>query len=132
MRLQRVDWVFPADARSAARARALITQSLADLSGESQELVLLLTTELVTNAVRHGVGPVGVHVAWGDGHVRVEVEDQSPESPVMRPLDQNALDGRGLILLDVLSSGWGVQATEGGKRVWFTLEHWSPRCSPGE
>lgn len=119
--LPREDWVLPAEARSAARARALIAQCLADLPAESLEVVLLLTSELVSNAVRHARGPVGLHLTWSDRDVRVEVEDQSPERPVVRPLDQDALNGRGLLLVDGLANGWGVRPTETGKLVWFSL-----------
>ena len=120
--LPREDWVLPAEARSAARARALISQKLADLPAESLEVVLLLTTELVTNAVRHAAGPVGLHVAWSDRDVRVEVEDRSPERPVVRPINREALNGRGLLLVDGLANGWGVRSTDTVKRVWFSLE----------
>jgi anti-sigma regulatory factor (Ser/Thr protein kinase) len=122
VRLQRVDRVFPAEAMSAAGARTLIARSLADLPRESLEIVLLLTSELVTNAVRHGAGAVGLHVRWGGDDVRVEVEDQSPEWPVMRVADHAALKGRGLVLVDGLSSGWGVVPMGAGKKVWFTVE----------
>jgi anti-sigma regulatory factor (Ser/Thr protein kinase) len=119
---QRADWVLEADAQSIGRARTLIAQTLGDLPAESLEVVLLLTSELVTNAVRHGAGPVGLHVVWGDGAVRVEVADQSPERPVVRAVDRDALNGRGLILVDGLSTGWGVLAGRPGKTVWFTLD----------
>ncbi len=122
MSLPREDWVLPAEARSAARARALISQRLADLPAESLEVVLLLTSELITNAVRHARGPVGLHLAWSDRDVRVEVEDQSPERPVVRPINRDSLNGRGLLLVDGLANGWGVKATDTGKRVWFSLE----------
>lgn len=122
MGLQRADWVFAAEATSIAQARTLIAQRLIDLPGESLEVVLLLISELVTNAVHHGAGPVGVHVAWGGGDVRVEVSDQSPGWPVVQAIDREALDGRGLILVDGLSSGWGVLAVGIGKTVWFTLD----------
>jgi hypothetical protein len=62
-----------------------------------------------------------VRVAWGDGAVRVEVEDESPEWPVVRAMDRDALNGRGLILVDRLSTGWGVLAGTRGKTVWFTV-----------
>ena len=122
MELRRADWVFAAEARSIAQARALTRQMLHDLPVETLEVVLLLTSELVTNAVRHGAGPMGVHVVWDDGGVRVEVEDQSPERPVVQATDPDALDGRGLLLVDGLSSGWGVLAGRTGKIVWFTLD----------
>ena len=122
MGLRRADWVFAAEATSIARARTLIAQRLHDLPEESLEVVLLLTSELVTNAVRHGTGPVGVHVVWGGEDVRVEVEDQSHQWPVVQAIDRDAPHGRGLILVDGLSSGWGVLAGRAGKTVWFTLE----------
>ena len=49
-----------------------------------------------------------------------EAEDQSPQWPVVQAMDRDALKGRGLILVDGLSSGWGVLAQETGKSVWFT------------
>lgn len=122
MRLQWADWVFAAEGGSIAQARTLIAQRLHHLPDESLEVVLLLTSELVTNAVRHGTGPVCVTVAWDDGRVRVEVEDQSPEWPVVQPVDRDAVNGRGLILVESLSSGWGVLAGGTGKTVWFTLD----------
>lgn len=121
METQRADWVFAADPRSIAQARRLITQRLTNLPEASLEVVLLLTSELMTNAVRHGTGPVGVHLAWGDGDVRVEVEDQSPKWPVVQAVDHDALGGRGLILVNELSTGWGVLPGPVGKRVWFTV-----------
>lgn len=120
MGLEQADWVFAAEPRSVGRARRMVAHRLHDVPDEALDVVLLLTSELVTNAVRHGTGPVRVHVAWGGGSVRVEVEDQSPEWPVVQALDRNALGGRGLILVDGLSSGWGVQARKIGKSVWFT------------
>jgi len=122
MGLQRSDWLFEAEARSVSEARTLIAQRLIDLPEESLEVVLLLASELVTNAVSHGTRPVGVRVHWGEGDVRVEVDDWSPEWPVVQLLDRDALGGRGLILVDRLSSGWGVLAGPSGKTVWFTLE----------
>ena len=85
------------------------------------QIALLLTSELVTNAVQHGVGPIGVHIAWGERGVRVEVEDQSPEWPSTRAIDREAPNGRGLRMVEGLSSAWGVSAGEAGKTVWFTL-----------
>jgi anti-sigma regulatory factor (Ser/Thr protein kinase) len=117
----RADWVLPADVGSVAQARALIAQNVCDdLPDECLEVVLLLTSELVTNAVRHGIGPVGVHLVRGDGVVRVGVEDQSPRWPVLRPIDRDALNGRGLFLVDAMATDWGVLAGDAGKTVWFT------------
>lgn len=121
MAQQWADWVFAAEARSVPQARTLIAETLSEVPGESLQVVLLLTSELVTNAVCHGTGPVGVHVAWGDGDVRVDVDDQSPRWPVLQTVDAYAQGGRGLILVDGLSDGWGVLTAATGKTVWFTL-----------
>lgn len=120
MDLQRMDWVLAPENRSIAHARTLIAQKLAGLPDEPLQVVLLLTSELVTNAVRYGTGPVGLHLAWAEGVVRVEVEDGSPEWPVVQAMDRDALGGRGLILVDALSTNWGVVAGGTGKTVWFT------------
>jgi hypothetical protein len=52
----------------------------------------------------------------------VSVEDQSEEWPVVREMDGDAVGGRGLVLVDGLSSAWGVLAVDAGKAVWFTLD----------
>lgn len=114
--------MLPADNRSAAVARALIAERFHDLPADLLEVLLLLTSELVTNAVRHGTGPVGVRVACGDEGVRVEVEDQSPTWPVVQAVDRDALGGRGLVLVDGLCTSWGVLDGGAGKTVWFTLD----------
>ncbi len=85
------------------------------------EIALLLTSELVANAVLHGTGAVGVHMTWGEGGLRVGVKDNSPELPVLRGLDLEAPNGRGLRMVDGLASDWGVSRGEPGKTVWFSL-----------
>ncbi len=118
----RADWVFAAGAMSPGTSRRLITERLRHLPDDHVQTVTLLTSELVTNAVRHGTGQVGVHVTWDETGVRVEVEDGSPAWPVMRPREPGASSGLGLFVVDGLSSCWGVLPKASGKAVWFTLE----------
>lgn len=103
-----------------AAARREVARTLQGLRIESLELILVLTSELVTNAVRHGAGPVGVHLTWEDRGVRIEVEDRSPKWPLLQAVDVDAVSGRGLLLVEALAGGWGVERTENGKSVWFT------------
>lgn len=117
------DWVFAAGAMSPRNARRLIAQRLLHMPDESLPVIVLLTSELVTNAVSHGTGQVGVHVTWGDVGIRVEVEDQSPEWPVMRARKPGALTGLGLQAVDGLSSAWGVMDKGNSKIVWFTIDN---------
>jgi anti-sigma regulatory factor (Ser/Thr protein kinase) len=94
--------------------------------------VELVVSELVTNAVRHGPGepislrlvaePDGVVfgevVDQGDGHHHVEVRGQDPGPAV--EIDELTEGGRGLLIVDQLSSDWGV--LPGSTRVWFRFE----------
>lgn len=125
MEMRRAEWLLAAHPSSVPQARRLINGSLRHLPDESLDTVLLLASELMSNAVLHGTGSVGLHVGWDGEDVRVEVTDHSPEAPVVKSLDHDALNstGRGLFLVDRLSSDWGVRTggTGEGKTVWFTL-----------
>jgi anti-sigma regulatory factor (Ser/Thr protein kinase) len=85
----------------------------------------LLTSELVTNAIRHADGPVKLFVTCSCGHLRVYVHDASRDwaapltAPVATPVD--AEDGRGLMLVSSLSTDWGCYPTSGGKVVYFAI-----------
>ena len=119
--MESADWVFPAESRSVSQARLALAGTMRGLPDERVQIAVLLTTELVMNAVVHGTGPVKVHAAWGEGSVRVEVDDQSARLPALREIDRTASSGRGLRLVDGLSNAWGVSPGETGKTVWFTL-----------
>lgn len=122
MALQRADWTFAAVPHSVTQARAEVAQRLEGVRPETLDVVLLLTSELVTNAVRHVGGQVGLHLTWDGRRVRVEVEDQSSDPPVVKSADQQALSGRGLLIVDTLAGHWGVEPRGSGKKVWFTLD----------
>jgi anti-sigma regulatory factor (Ser/Thr protein kinase) len=122
MERRRGDWLLAPEDRSVPRARGLVRDTLRELPTDALEVVLLLTSELVTNAIRHGAGQVGLHVTWDGGGVQVEVADRSSDLPVVRPLERGSPGGRGLVLIDALSSSWGVLADDTGKTVWFRLE----------
>jgi two-component sensor histidine kinase len=86
-----------------------------------EDAVLLLVTELVTNAIVHARSPVQVSVAVDDSRVRVAVHDRAPRPPIRRPASEEALNGRGLLLLERLSDRWGFDAGPAGKSVWFEI-----------
>ena len=121
MGLGRADWEFVAEPRSVTQARMLLAESLDGMPEESLEAVLLMASELVTNAVIHGSGPVGLSVAWNAAEVRVDVQDRSRQLPRRQPRDPHALGGRGLNLVEDLASAWGVLAGATSKTVWFSL-----------
>ena len=112
---------LPATLTSVRRARGFVREQCASfkLTDPVRDQVLLLASELVTNAILHGRSEVRVEVACVDFHVRVTAHDENSRHPVVVSQDPDALDGRGLALVDALSSAWGVEEEPGGKAVWF-------------
>lgn len=111
------------DPRAVRQARQL-TARLCAAAGFRQEMcdtAVLLTSEVVTNAVTHGRSEARIAVSTGPRGVRVEVGDDNSRPPVLQPHDENALDGRGVGLLDVAASTWGVREEPVGKVVWFEV-----------
>ncbi|NEA50484.1 ATP-binding protein [Streptomyces sp. SID10815] len=77
------------------------------------ETVRLLASEIVTNAVIHGKGESVTFtlIFHPHGEVRIEVDDHSPGSPVVRDPGPDEEGGRGLRLVDFLSRDWGRTGT---------------------
>lgn len=82
---------------------------------------LLLTSELVTNAVLHGRSEVCVEVTSAERLVRIAVLDENSRHPTVVSEDPDALDGRGLALVAAVAVRWGVEDRPMGKSVWFEL-----------
>lgn len=111
-----------ADPASVARARSFVAATLAawDLD-DLTEVALLLTSEVVTNAVRHAKSAFTVTVSTVPPKVTVEVSDNSPAAPTANLDTHDEESGRGLHLVDSLARQWGWRPVDGGKVVWFTL-----------
>jgi anti-sigma regulatory factor (Ser/Thr protein kinase) len=117
--------VFPSVAPSAASARRFVGTAL-ERWGCSEDLierVLLLTSELVTNAYRHAGSETRLSIRCDDDCIRIEVRDSGPGTVRLRPLDRDRTDGRGLHIVDALADRWGHHSDGDGKVVWFELVH---------
>ena len=106
------------------KARACIRKLLGDrVSEEFSEDAVLLTSELVTNAVMYA--PNGCRLsAWfvrGSRALRVEVADACADAPEVREAAPSQVGGRGLQLVQSRSTKWGVSSNPWGKSVWFEL-----------
>jgi hypothetical protein len=85
-------------------------------------VAVLLTSELVTNAIRQEPGKlVTLAITCSCGQLRVDVHDTSRSLPVLVDAPADAETGRGLMLVATLSSQWGFYPTPAGKAVYFTL-----------
>ncbi|WP_405807720.1 PAS domain S-box protein [Streptomyces sp. NBC_00210] len=98
-------------------AKSLIAWDCAQLSDDAQ----LLVSEVVTNAIQHGQGPVRLQMRRNTTELTVEVSDHSHHPPQPRLAAADDESGRGLILVDTLASSWGVRPTDEGKTTWFSL-----------
>jgi anti-sigma regulatory factor (Ser/Thr protein kinase) len=86
------------------------------------DVAVLLTSELVTNAIRHEAsGTVTLAISRSCDQLRVEVHDTSCSMPVPVDARADAETGRGLMLVGALSDGWGCYRTPVGKAVYFML-----------
>lgn len=112
----------PTAAASAAARRFLRKEMQTWALDGLGDLIELLTCELVTNVVRHVGSPMVVRVCHDASTVRVEVDDDSAEPPVLVQPRTFSDHGRGLMLVNALASEWGTRGTDTGKTVWFELD----------
>jgi DNA-binding response OmpR family regulator len=112
-----------AEPASAGRARRFVGGALDGWGRtEAGEVVDLLVSELVANAIRHSASEVEVAVHLLPRGLRVEVHDTGDGRPTLADANPDAERGRGLALVDALSAAWGVDAHADGKDVWFELD----------
>jgi anti-sigma regulatory factor (Ser/Thr protein kinase) len=119
-------FTFPGRPEHVREARACVAKALGELH-PGLDTAVLLTSELVTNAVTHSSsrcdgGTVTLLISESPSGVRIEVADQGSDlsSPVVRG-DVYASDGHGLFLVQTLADQWGYLRTPSGTTVWFWL-----------
>jgi anti-sigma regulatory factor (Ser/Thr protein kinase) len=110
----------PASASACGTGRRFVADVLSrwGLPDPLVDLAVLVTSELVANAVNHAPPPGYLQVRADDRRIRIEVSDSSRREPRMvRPGDA-VTGGRGLLLIDRLASRWGWDPEPPGKVVW--------------
>ncbi|MFI8352753.1 ATP-binding SpoIIE family protein phosphatase [Streptomyces cyaneofuscatus] len=115
---QVAEWELPAEAVAVGRARELATRQLGvwglDELSFATELVV---SELVTNAVRYGGGPLRLRLIR-DRTLLCEVADTGHTSPHLRHSRDDDEGGRGLFIVAQLVQRWGTRYTPAGKTIW--------------
>ncbi|MCC3769577.1 SpoIIE family protein phosphatase [Streptomyces sp. UNOC14_S4] len=111
-------WELPADPALVTSVRAAVTHQLSEWGlDEAGFAVELLLSELVTNAIRYGSGPIRVRLLY-DRALTCEVADGSSTAPHLRHAATTDEGGRGLFLVAQLSQSWGARYTADGKVIW--------------
>ena len=109
---------LPRSPASARTARHLVNAQTTALDLQQREDAALLVSELVSNALMHGIGEIWLRIDTETQGVRVEVSDQGNVALAPNPTP-GAHGGWGLRIVDELADEWGV--LEGSTKVWFRL-----------
>lgn len=98
-----------------------LSAQLAALGRPDSPELELVVSELVTNAIEHGEGPVSIDVSVRDPFIRVEVADEGEQLPNLRdPAGRDKDGGFGLRIVDKHAAAWGVKRVPpSGKEVWI-------------
>ena len=113
---------FPSDVQSARAARKFAAKVLSAWECKDvEDAVLLLVSELVTNAVIHAHTDVDVILRLRPERVRVEVVDDAAAYVQRRDAASGDQSGRGMALTEALAEAWGVDTLVAGKSVWFEV-----------
>jgi len=118
------DRFVPAQERAVRDARRFVGDTVErwGLPGSTADDLVLMVSELVTNAVVHGRPPIELRLRHTGSHVVVEVLDGATFLPRrLRPTPDDE-HGRGLQLVALLADRWGTRATSDGKSVWCVVE----------
>jgi anti-sigma regulatory factor (Ser/Thr protein kinase) len=106
-------------------ARRFVELHIAAYGTDAVHDAVVLVSELVSNAVRHGAAPIALHVLAQAGVLRVEVHDAGVgvPAPTRPPALESDIGGRGLLLVAAMASRWGVKpiTPPPGKATWFEL-----------
>jgi len=118
------DMTLPAGVMTPRAARAFVSAWLASWGLDYlRDRAELATSELVTNAVEHAGGDVGVRIDVEDDEVRIAVTDPDDSPvPVAGGAAETATGGRGLHIVDAMTDRWGTERLGAdGKTTWCAL-----------
>jgi anti-sigma regulatory factor (Ser/Thr protein kinase) len=115
---------LPRSPDSVSAARRLVNGHTTALGPQGREDAALMVSELVTNAVVHGVGAISLRIDVEADAVRIEVADEGNVALAPSP-EAGAHGGWGLRIVEQLADDWGV--LEGSTKVWFLLRQPHPQ-----
>ena len=120
----------PPNEEEVSTVRRWLYSLLGDSHAAMAEEAAVGASELVTNSIKHSDtrargGEISIAaLTVGGKWLRIEVADDgsSRYKPVLRKIDTDAQNGRGLLIIKAISAGrWGVEADDAGQMVWFEI-----------
>ncbi|HKV66577.1 MAG TPA: ATP-binding protein [Gaiellales bacterium] len=120
---------FPATVETPRLARDAVSLVAVDIPHDALEAARLLTSELVTNSVKHGppAASIGLFIDVDRERIRIEVADSAEAPPQLIPATEHG--GYGLTLLNALASRWDTGRDGGQNLTWFELDLPAPGLS---
>jgi anti-sigma regulatory factor (Ser/Thr protein kinase) len=113
---------LPAGPRTGAEARWFLSEALQDQDVDIDvDAAKLLTTEVASNAARHGKEPIELSIELEESDLRVSVFDHGSGFDPAILSGPSDTGGGGIPLLRELSSEWGVDRKDAGTEVWFRI-----------
>jgi anti-sigma regulatory factor (Ser/Thr protein kinase) len=117
----RASQVFEPEPHQVPVVRRFVAAALRAWDVDATDVVLLVS-ELATNAVLHARSPFRVTVILQGGRLRVEVSDDNSRLPSFGVVPTDANSGRGLMLVQSLAGAWGVDShIDRGKTIWLEV-----------
>ena len=103
-------------------ARAAVASWLSDISSATRDAIMLVVSELVTNAVTHARSSCRIRLSLNVATLRIDVLDAGAGTPEPQPPSETEEHGRGLYMVDAVTTAWGLEDVPGqGKLVWAEL-----------
>lgn len=115
-------WAVPASYGAVSRAREHVTRQLERWGlGVLADTAALLVSEVLTNSIRYARHPITLSMLSLRDRIEVAVADNDGRLPLLRRAGEHDEGGRGLHLVEALSTRWGARPSGAGKVVWFAL-----------
>lgn len=116
-----LSWTLASETSAAATARSLLRSELSSQPADLIEDAELVVSELVSNAVRHGSGPITLTLEESDSGVRLCVSSASATDPTLTDAGAQSPGGRGLAIIAALAADWGWERDGPLVTVWALL-----------
>ena len=114
---------FPATPASIASTREFARGVVTEAPDEARDAMILMISELATNAVRHARTDFTVTTTHTESMVEVSVSDHGGGTPLKRDPPHTEPTGRGLLIVDTFSDEWGITRSGRTTVIWFRLAY---------